>query len=36
VPERWQKLGGRALIPCILLDKIPPTCDPLGPFNKLI
>ena len=24
VPEKWQKLGGRALIPRILLDEIPP------------
>jgi aldehyde:ferredoxin oxidoreductase len=36
VPESWSKLGGRALIPRILLDEIPPTCDPLGPYNKLI
>ena len=36
IPESWQRLGGRALIPRILLDEVPPTCDPLGPFNKLI
>lgn len=36
VPDHWQKLGGRALIPRILLDEISPTCDPLGPYNKLI
>lgn len=36
VPSTWQKLGGRGLIPRILLDEVPPTCDPLGPFNKLI
>jgi len=36
VPESWQRLGGRALIPRILIDEIPPTCDPLGPFNKLL
>jgi aldehyde:ferredoxin oxidoreductase len=36
LPESWQGLGGRALIPRILLDEVPPLCDPLGPFNKLI
>ncbi|MDM8528532.1 aldehyde ferredoxin oxidoreductase C-terminal domain-containing protein [Anaerolineales bacterium HSG24] len=36
IPESWQRLGGRALIPRILLDEIPPTCEPLGPFNKLL
>jgi aldehyde:ferredoxin oxidoreductase len=36
VPEIWSKLGGRGLIPRILLDEIPPACDPLGPYNKLI
>ena len=36
LPERWRKQGGRALIPRILLDEIPPGCDPLGPLNKLI
>jgi aldehyde:ferredoxin oxidoreductase len=29
-------LSGRALIPRILLDEIPPMCEPLGPFNKLL
>lgn len=36
VPQHWQRLGGRGLIPRILLDEVPPMCDPLGPFNKLI
>ncbi|RME98301.1 MAG: aldehyde ferredoxin oxidoreductase, partial [Chloroflexi bacterium] len=36
VPESWQRLGGRGLIPRILLDEIPPTCEPLGPHNKLL
>ena len=35
VPDSWRRLGGRGLIPRILLDEVPPTCDPLGPFNKL-
>ncbi len=36
VPEAWQRLGGRGLIARILLDEVPPGCDPLGPRNKLI
>ena len=36
IPESWQRLGGRALIPRILLGEVPPTCDHLGSFNKLI
>ncbi len=30
---RW---GGRLLISKFLLREVPPTCDPLGRFNKLI
>jgi aldehyde:ferredoxin oxidoreductase len=36
VPQNWRRLGGRGLIPRILLDEVPPYCDPLGPFNKLL
>jgi aldehyde:ferredoxin oxidoreductase len=36
VPEKWARLGGRGLIAQILLDEVPPACDPLGPNNKLI
>jgi aldehyde:ferredoxin oxidoreductase len=36
VPKGWQRLGGRGLIPRVLLDEIDATCDPLGPHNKLI
>ena len=36
VPESWQRFGGRALTTRFLLDEVPPTCDPLGPYNKLI
>ncbi|RPI31737.1 MAG: aldehyde ferredoxin oxidoreductase [Chloroflexota bacterium] len=32
----WERLGGRSLIARILLDEVPPTCEPLGRFNKLI
>src|SRR5574341_1236035 len=35
-PESWQPYGGRALVARFLLDEVPPDCDPLGPFNKLI
>ena len=36
VPEIYSRLGGRALIARLLLEEIPPTCDALGPHNKLI
>ena len=36
VPEDRARLGGRGLIAKILLDEVPPACDALGPFNKLI
>ena len=36
VPEVFSHLGGRALIAKLLLEEIPPTCDALGPHNKLI
>lgn len=36
VSEKYQKLAGRALIARLLLEEIPPTCDALGPHNKLI
>ena len=36
VPEKYLKLAGRALIARLLLEEIPPACEPLGPHNKLI
>jgi aldehyde:ferredoxin oxidoreductase len=36
VPQSWERLGGRGLIARILLDEVPPECEPLGPNNKLI
>ena len=36
VPDTWKDLGGRSLLTQILLDEVPPTCEPLGPKNKLI
>ncbi len=36
VPPTWERLGGRGLIARILLDEVPPRCEPLGPQNKLI
>jgi aldehyde:ferredoxin oxidoreductase len=36
VPAKYEHLGGRALIARMLLDEVPPTCDALGPHNKLI
>jgi aldehyde:ferredoxin oxidoreductase len=35
-PAPYQRLGGRALIARLLLEEVPPMCDPLGPENKLI
>lgn len=35
-PAEWTALGGRALSARILLKEVDPTCDPLGPGNKLI
>lgn len=36
VPEAWERLGGRGLLARIMVDEVNPTCDPLGPENKLI
>jgi aldehyde:ferredoxin oxidoreductase len=35
-PDEWTYLGGRALSAKILLKEVDPTCDPLGPGNKVI
>ena len=36
VPAEWAGLGGRALTSAIVAKEVPPTCDPLGPRNKLV
>jgi len=36
VPKQYQGLGGRALTSTIVASEVPPTCDPLGPDNKLV
>ncbi len=36
VPQVYERLGGRALIARLLLEEVPPTCDALGPHNKLL
>jgi len=36
VPAPYEYMGGRALIVKLLLEEITPTCDALGPHNKLI
>jgi aldehyde:ferredoxin oxidoreductase len=36
VPQSWEALGGRSLLARILVDEVPPGCEPLGPLNKLI
>ncbi len=35
-PQSWLRLGGRGLLARILLDEVDPTCDALGPNNKLV
>jgi len=36
VPEQYMGLGGRGLTSIMINAEVPPTCDPLGPDNKLI
>jgi aldehyde:ferredoxin oxidoreductase len=36
VPEVYMGLGGRGLTSLMINNEVPPTCDPLGPENKLI
>lgn len=36
VPEQYKGLGGRGLTSIMINAEVPPTCDPLGPENKLI
>lgn len=36
VAPTWEKLGGRALLARILVDEVPPACEPLGAENKIV
>ncbi|WP_027365282.1 aldehyde ferredoxin oxidoreductase N-terminal domain-containing protein, partial [Desulfotruncus alcoholivorax] len=36
VADKYASLGGRALTSQIIAGEVPPTCDALGPFNKLV
>lgn len=36
LPDAYRLLGGRALTSRIVADEVDPTCDPLGPQNKLV
>lgn len=36
VPEEYEALGGRGLTSRLIVDQVPPGCDPLGPENQLI
>jgi aldehyde:ferredoxin oxidoreductase len=36
VSPEYERLGGRALIAKMLLTEVPPQCEPLGPYNKLL
>ncbi len=35
-PAVYERLGGRALTSRLLLEEVAPTCDALGPHNKLV
>jgi aldehyde:ferredoxin oxidoreductase len=36
VPAEWVGLGGRGLTSTIVAKEVPPTCEPLGKYNKLV
>jgi aldehyde:ferredoxin oxidoreductase len=36
VPQEYAGLGGRGLTSILINAEVPPTCDPLGPENKLV
>jgi len=36
VPGEWAALGGRALTSTVVAKEVPPTCEPLGKYNKLV
>ena len=36
VPDEWAGLGGRGLTSTIVAREVPPTCEPLGKYNKLV
>jgi aldehyde:ferredoxin oxidoreductase len=36
VPKHYAGLGGRGLTSILINAEVPPTCDPLGPENKLV
>jgi aldehyde:ferredoxin oxidoreductase len=35
-PSEWAALGGRALTSTVVAKEVPPTCEPLGKYNKLV
>ncbi len=36
VPKEWLHLGARGLTSTIIAKEVPPTCEPLGKYNKLV
>ena len=36
VPDEWAGLGGRGLTSTVVAKEVPPTCEPLGKYNKLV
>jgi aldehyde:ferredoxin oxidoreductase len=35
-PQEWTNLGGRGLTSTVVATEVPPTCEPLGKYNKLV
>ena len=36
LPDKYRTLGNRGLVAKVLNEEVDPTCDPLGPENKLV
>lgn len=36
IPAKYQGLGGRGLTSAVIAEEVDPTCNPLGPLNKLV
>ena len=36
LPPPYERLAARALSSRIVADEVPPSCDPVGPFNKVV
>ncbi|MEW6523324.1 MAG: aldehyde ferredoxin oxidoreductase C-terminal domain-containing protein [Bacillota bacterium] len=36
LPDGWELVGGRALVAKVLCSEVPPQCEPLGAYNRLV